>query len=57
MDILEIDDKELEIVESILLAKGCHFANDAKNVIRYWESVDVAACPGSGLKQMILSSF
>ena len=40
MDILEIDNKELEIVESILLAKGCHFANDAKNVIRCWESVD-----------------
>lgn len=44
MTILEIDDKELEIVESILLGKGWHFANDAKDVIRCWKSVDVAAC-------------
>ena len=44
VDILEIDNKELEIVESILLGKGWHFANDAKDVIRCWKSVDVAAC-------------
>lgn len=57
MDILEIDNKELEIVESILLAKGCHFANDAKNVIRCWESVDVAACPGSGKTTVLLAKL
>ena len=53
--ILEIDDKELEIVENILLEKGCHFANDAKEVIRYWKSVDVAACPGSGKTTVLLA--
>ena len=57
MDILKIDDKELEIVESILLAKGCHFANDAKNVIRCWESVDVSACPGSGKTTVLLAKL
>ena len=57
MTILEIDDKELEIVESILLAKGCHFANDAKNVIRCWKSVDVAACPGSGKTTVLLAKL
>ncbi len=54
---MEIDNKELEIVESILLAKGCHFANDAKNVIRCWESVDVAACPGSGKTTVLLAKL
>lgn len=57
MDILEVDDKELEIVESILLAKDCHFANDAKNVIRCWESVDVSACPGSGKTTVLLAKL
>ena len=55
--ILEIDDKELEIVENILLEKGCHFANDAKEVIRYWKSVDVAACPGSGKTTVLLAKL
>lgn len=44
---MEIDDKELEIVESILLAKGCHC----------WESVDVAACPGSGKTTVLLAKL
>lgn len=57
MTILEIDDKELEIVENILLEKGCHFANDAKEVIRYWKSVDVAACPGSGKTTVLLAKL
>ena len=55
--ILEIDDKELEIVENILLEKGCHFANDAKEVIRYWKYVDVAACPGSGKTTVLLAKL
>lgn len=55
--ILEIDDKELEIVENILLEKGCHFANDAKEVIRYWKAVDVAACPGSGKTTVLLAKL
>ena len=55
--ILEIVDKELEIVENILLEKGCHFANDAKEVIRYWKSVDVAACPGSGKTTVLLAKL
>ena len=54
---MEIDDKELEIVENILLEKGCHFANDAKEVIRYWKSVDVAACPGSGKTTVLLAKL
>ena len=54
---MEIDDKELEIVESILLGKGCHFANDAKKVIRCWESVDVSACPGSGKTTVLLAKL
>lgn len=44
-------------MENILLEKGCHFANDAKEVIRYWKSVDVAACPGSGKTTVLLAKL
>ena len=57
MESWETSEKEIESVEKILLPKDCHFANDAKNVIRYWQSVDVAACPGSGKTTVLLAKL
>ncbi|MDE7176478.1 MAG: UvrD-helicase domain-containing protein [Lachnospiraceae bacterium] len=54
---MEIDKKEIEIVEKILLAKDCHFPSDARDVIRCWESADVSACPGSGKTTVLLAKL
>lgn len=52
-----ISDDEIELVEKILLPENCHFADDAKKVIRHWESTDVSACPGSGKTTVLLAKL
>ncbi len=41
----------------MLLPENCHFADDAKKVIRYWKSTDVCACPGSGKTTVLLAKL
>lgn len=53
----EITDLEIEEAEKILLPNGCHFAEDARDVIRCWESTDVSACPGSGKTTVLLAKL
>ncbi|MFQ9892952.1 MAG: hypothetical protein ACLRWH_07280 [Emergencia sp.] len=40
----EISNQDIESTEKLLLPKGAHFPEDARNVIRCWHSADVAAC-------------
>ena len=57
MTIWEITDSEIEATEKLLLPDGCHFADDAKEVIRFWDSTDIAACPGSGKTTILLAKL
>jgi len=52
-----IKDSEIEEVEHLLLPDGCHFADDAKQVITHWDSVDVSACAGSGKTTVLLAKL
>ena len=52
-----ITDNEIEVVEKMLLPENCHFADDAKEVIRHWKSTDVSACPGSGKTTVLLAKL
>lgn len=52
-----ISEEEIEVVEKMLLPENCHFADDAKTVIRYWKSADVCACPGSGKTTVLLAKL
>ena len=54
---LSISDAEIEGVERLLLPKGRHFDDDARAVIRRWETVDVVACPGSGKTTVLLAKL
>lgn len=49
--------EEILSVEKLLLGDGYHFSNDAKEVIRYWDSTDVVACPGSGKTTVLLAKL
>ena len=53
----DVTENDLQITEDILLPSGCHFADDAKSVIRCWKSKDVAACPGSGKTTVLLAKL
>lgn len=53
----DISDNEIKSVEEMLLPSGCHFDDYAKKVIRYWESTDVCACPGSGKTTVLLAKL
>ena len=53
----QITDSEIQDLERLLLPKDCHFADDALQVIRYWNSVDVSACPGSGKTTLLLAKL
>ena len=53
----EISDQDIESTEKLLLPEGSHFPDDARNVIRCWRSVDVAACPGSGKTTVLLAKL
>lgn len=52
-----ISEEEIEAVEKMLLPENCHFADDAKTVIRFWKSTDVCACPGSGKTTVLLAKL
>ena len=54
---LQISDTEIRTLEKLLLPDGCVFPEDARNVIRCWDSKDVAACPGSGKTTVILGKM
>lgn len=53
----QITDSEIQEVEQLLLPSGRHFASDALQVIRHWDSVDVSACPGSGKTTVLLAKL
>lgn len=53
----EISDQDIESTERLLLPEEAHFPEDARNVIRCWHSVDVAACPGSGKTTVLLAKL
>lgn len=53
----QIADSEIQAVEHLLLPEGCHFADDALQVIRHGSSVDVSACPGSGKTTVLLAKL
>lgn len=50
-------DSDIRAAEQLLLPEGCHFEEDALQVIRHWESVDVSACPGSGKTTVLLAKL
>lgn len=54
---LQINDTEICAVEQLLLPNGCLFPEDARTVIRCWESKDVASCPGSGKTTVLLAKL
>ena len=39
----DVTENDIQRTESVLLPRGCNFADDAKAVIRCWESKDVYA--------------
>lgn len=53
----EVTSDEIEAAEKLLLPQGFHFAEDAQDVIRYWKSTDVSACPGSGKTTVLLAKL
>ena len=53
----QISNAEIQAVERLLLPSNCHFADDALQVIRYWDSIDVSACPGSGKTTVLLAKL
>lgn len=55
--VFQISDTEIQTVEHMLLPEGCRFAEDARKVIRCWESKDVVACPGSGKTTVLLAKL
>ena len=57
MERITVSDSDIKAVENVLLPDGCHFADDAREVIRCWESRDVAACPGSGKTTVLLAKL
>lgn len=53
----EISDHDIESAEKLLLPKGAHFSDDARNVIRCHYSTEVVACPGSGKTTVLLAKL
>lgn len=49
--------EEIHATEKLLLKEGCRFADDAKEVIRFWDSTDVSACSGSGKTTVLLAKL
>ena len=52
-----VSEDEIKGLEKLLLSPNCRFADDAKAVIRCWESKDIAACPGSGKTTVLLAKL
>lgn len=55
--VLDITDLDIEAAEKLLLPAGAHFPDDAREVIRFWSSTDVMACPGSGKTTVLLAKL
>lgn len=53
----EISNDEIEATEKLLLSEEAHFLEDAREVIRCWESSNVLACPGSGKTTVLLAKL
>lgn len=53
----ETSNDEIESTEKLLLSEGAHFLEDAREVIRCWESSNVLACPGSGKTTVLLAKL
>lgn len=53
----QISSQDIQSVEELLLPYGAHFPEDARSVIRCWNSTDVAACPGSGKTTVLLAKL
>jgi len=54
---IKIEEKDINIIEKILLPKGCHFSDEGKNVIRCMESREILACPGSGKTTLLMAKL
>ena len=57
MTVWNVSEHEIQEVERLLLPENCHFSDDAKAVIRCWETKDVSACPGSGKTTVLLAKL
>lgn len=57
MNSIQVQNDEIEIIEKLLLPESAHFPDDAKSVIKCWESTDVSACPGSGKTTVLLAKL
>jgi DNA helicase-2/ATP-dependent DNA helicase PcrA len=42
---IQVSDKEIAYVEGLF---GFAFTNEQKKILRYWDTVDIQACPGGG---------
>ncbi len=54
---LIIKDCEIEEAEKVLLPEGSFFSDEARSIIRYWDSCEVLACPGSGKTTVLLAKL
>ena len=54
---MHIRDDEITSAEQILLPPGYTFNDEARAVIRCWESKEVTACPGSGKTTVLLAKL
>lgn len=54
---MHIRDDEITAAEQILLPHGYTFNDEARAIIRCWESKEVAACPGSGKTTVLLAKL
>ena len=57
MESIVVSEQEINNIEALLLSNNHQFASDAREVIRCWESKDVAACPGSGKTTILLAKL
>lgn len=57
MQPINVTEEEICEVEKLLLPSNYRFADDAREVIRCWNSKDVAACPGSGKTTVLLAKL
>ena len=54
---MKISDDEIIEVEKLLLPVNKHFSDEAKKIIRCWDSNDVVACAGSGKTTILLAKI
>lgn len=52
-----ISENDIIEVEKILLPDGCHFNEEAKDVINCWTNKEILACPGSGKTTVLLAKL